>query len=276
MLRAGAALALAFLLSSCAGGVCPVRRWDDATRALEAYDAMRAPARVVRAEAGVDRRQGDQRVRGTILMILQRPDRVRFDAMAQFGPAAILTSDGTTFALTDLREERFLLGPTCPANVERLVGVPLEASEVVRLLLGEGPRIPAQTEDITCEGGTYRITRRGGGRVQVLELEVRQEDAQEAPPLQRLRLRRAEVRGPDGSLEWRASWDDYRVVEDPRGDAAARMGIAMPFRIRLEHPARGTDTLIRFESIELNVRVPSDAFVQEPRPGLSVEAATCE
>ena len=60
---------------------------------------MRRPARVFRGDARVDRRDAEGRIRGTVLMILERPDRVRFDAMTQFGPAAVLTSDGETFAL---------------------------------------------------------------------------------------------------------------------------------------------------------------------------------
>jgi hypothetical protein len=271
------------LATACSSRVCPTLRWTDPVRALQTYDSMRSSARRLRAEASIDRREGDRRVRGTILMLLERPDRVRIDAMTQFGPAAILTSDGPTFALTDLREERFLFGPTCPENVERLIGIPLGAPEVAQLLLGEGPRLAAAEDalaaaagTIVCEGGTYRMTRRAGGRVQVLELEVDSGDAQKPPEEQRLRLRRTEVRGPDGSLEWRVQWDDYRVVEDAAAHAAPGVSIAMPFRIRFEHPARGTDTLIRFASIELNPDVPSDAFVQRPRPGLAVEAATCD
>ena len=97
---------------------------------------MRRPARVFRGDARVDRRDAEGRIRGTVLMILERPDRVRFDAMTQFGPAAVLTSDGETFALTDLREDRFFVGPTCPQNIARLLGMPLTAEEIAQLLVG--------------------------------------------------------------------------------------------------------------------------------------------
>ena len=42
-----------------------------------------------------------------MMMFVERPDRVRFDAMTQFGPALMLTSDGQTFALSDFKDNRF-------------------------------------------------------------------------------------------------------------------------------------------------------------------------
>lgn len=259
----------ALVLLGCPAAVCPVQRFDTAAAALEAHAAMRAPARVIRAEATVDRRDSEGRIRGTVLMFLERPDRVRFDAMTQLGPAAVLTSDGTTFALTDLREERFYVGPTCSSNIERLLGLPLEGSEVTQILLGQTPRIEGE-QTIQCQAGTYRATiRAADGRTQTLDLEVPQDETQRAPAEQRTRLRRTEVRAAGGALEWRVEWDGYQVVE---GGGAS---IALPFRIHFEHPARGIDTLLRFESIDLNVEVPADAFVQEPRPGLPIETVEC-
>jgi hypothetical protein len=49
--------------------------------------------------------------------------RLRFDAMTQFGPAAILTSDGQRFAYSDLRSRRFLTGETCERNIARFLEI---------------------------------------------------------------------------------------------------------------------------------------------------------
>ncbi len=278
--RAALAITLAALaLSGCPGRPCPVagRRFTDPVAAVRAYRSMRSYARVLHASASVDRRSGEGRVRGDITMVLERPDRVRFDAMTQFGPVATLTSDGDTFALMDLREERFFVGPTCPENVARLLGIPLAAEEVAALLVGEGPLLdPIEDEQITCDDGRYRIDRRAAdGTRQTIELEVREADVAEPPELQRMRLRRAEVRGPDGATRWLAEWDDYRFVEDPTSDATPRMGVVMPFRVRFQQPAAGVDTLVRFERIEMNARVEPETFVQRPRPGLAIEAVSC-
>ena len=82
---------------------------------------------------------GDRgRIRGTVLMFLERPNRVRFDVMTQLGPAAVLTSDGDTFQLSDLREGAFLHGPTCPENIARLLGISVDAENVLRVLDSSG------------------------------------------------------------------------------------------------------------------------------------------
>lgn len=270
--RAALAILLAVSTSGCPAGVCPNVRFEDATSALSSHGRASAPIEVVRAEARVDRRDAEGRIRGTVLMMLQLPDRVRFDAMTQLGPAAILTSDGTTFALTDLREEKFFVGPTCPANIERLLGIPLSGDDVALLLTGRSPRIDAERSEIACDGGVYRVTLHGAdGRTQHLALAVSEEDVAAAPEQQRMRLLESRVHAPDGSLEWRVTWDDHRAVADPRGGG----GVTMPYRVRFEHPSRGIDTLVRFESIDLNARVPDDAFVQTPRPGLEVETVEC-
>jgi outer membrane lipoprotein-sorting protein len=278
-MRPLAALALhVALVSACASAPCPAPalQFTEAGAALRAHRSMRTHARVIRAEARIDRRDEGGRVHGTVLMFLERPDRVRFDAMTPLGPAAVLTSDGHTFALMDLREDRFFIGGACPENIARLTGLPLSASEVTGLLLGESPLLPDADETLDCAEGRYVITRRDPeGRHQTLILEVRPGDAARAPSEQRLRLRSSEVRERDGTLAWRMAWDDYRVVEDPDSDATPRMGVAMPFRVRFEQPTAGVDTLVNFTSIDLNAEVPDGAFVQSPRPGLSVQAVAC-
>jgi hypothetical protein len=254
---------------------CPRTPFRDAEQALGHYRDMRTPARVLRAEARVDRRDSEGRIRGTVMMFIERPDRVRFDAMTQFGAAAVLTSDGERFALTDLRENRYFEGPTCPANIERLLGIRFGGEEVTRLLLGETPQIEATDRAIRCENGGYVVTLTGAdGTVQELVLEVREQDLNAAPEEQRMRLRQTEVRTRGGDIEWRVTYDDYRFIEDPQG--TEERGLVMPFRVRFEDPRRGVDTLVRFERIDLNVEVPQDAFVQEPRPGLNVEEVACD
>ncbi|MCA9604122.1 MAG: DUF4292 domain-containing protein [Myxococcales bacterium] len=268
-------LSLALLLSGCPGRPCPTQPFTEANELLGSYRDMRRPARVLRAEASVDRRDGDGRVRGTVLMFVERDDRVRFDAMTQFGPAAILTSDGETFALTDLRENVFFVGPTCEANIERLLGLRFSAAEVTRLLLGESPRLEAESRELVCDGGRYRVTiHAADGRRQELELEVREADVAAAPADQRLRMRKSEVFAPDGQLEWRVTYDDYRFVADPTDDQGR--GVMMPFTVRFEDPRRGADTRVRFEDVDLNVEVPADAFTQEPRPGLTMRHVGCD
>jgi len=269
--------ALALALAGCPGRPCPSRPFPQAEAALEAYRDMRRPVRVLRAAARVDRRDAEGRIRGTVLMYIDRPNRVRFDAQTQFGPAAILTSDGDEFALTDLQSNRFLFGPTCPSNIERMLGLRFASTEVTRLLLGESPRIEAADRTMRCEDGRYLVTLTAeDGRRQELELEVREADLLRPPEEQRLRLRRSEVFAPDGSMMWRVTYDDYRFILDPNDDASPPRGVVMPFDVRFEDPRTGADTRVRFNDVELNVEVPPGVFQQTPRPGLTQEQVSCQ
>jgi len=113
------------------------------------------------------------------------------------------------------------------------------------------------------------------GARQGLVYEVRQDDVEGPPEAQRLRMRASELYGADGAMIWRIRWDDHRFVEDPRDTETPRRGVALPYRVQVELPAQGIDTLVRFERIEINVELPADAFSQDVRPGLSVEPVEC-
>ena len=241
-------------LVACSGATCPVRTFSSADAVQQHHAQLRAWARNIRAEARVDRRDGDGRVRGTVLMLVERPDHVRFDAMTQFGPAAVLTSDGASFALTDLRENRFFAGPTCAENIALLLGIPLEAQAIGGVLFGEAPRIEGTEEaPLSCESGQYVVRLRGaaGGREE-LRYDVLETSAGGDVSGQRTRVRESLLYDAAGALVWRIRWDDYRFVEDPEDTETPRRGIAMAHRIQLELPAQNVDTLVRFERIELN------------------------
>ncbi|GAB4210997.1 MAG: hypothetical protein OHK0013_32260 [Sandaracinaceae bacterium] len=275
----GSALAvLALALAGCPGPRCPAPtlRFTDGADVVRQHERLLAWAENLRAEARVDRRDRDARVRGTVLMMAERPDRVRFDAMTQFGPAAVLTSDGEAFALTDLRENRFFAGPTCADNIALLLGIPMEAEDIGRVLFGESPVIEAAEREVSCDHGSYRVTLRAAdGARQTLVYDVRQSDLEGPIEAQRLRLRESVLVGADGALSWRIRWDDHRFVVDPRSAASPQEGVAMPFRVQVEIPAQSIDTLVRFEHIEINVDLPEGVFSQDVRPGLTVEPVEC-
>lgn len=261
------------MLGGCAGHACPRIEHTDPEQALTYHDSMREHARSLRAEARVDQFNRKGRVRGTVMMFVARPNRLRFDAMTQFGPAAVLTSDGPDFSFLDLRKKVFLQGPVCPSNIARLMGVAMKADDLALLLLAQVPRIRANSTVMQCtEDGFYRIVRYGtDGLRQEIDLDIREADLDSPLTEQRLRLLRVELYDPKGETEWRVSYDDYRVVRGPE----ERQGVAMPFSIRFVDPKRGGDTLVRFKTLELNVAIPSDVFRQQPPPGTSVRRATC-
>ena len=268
-MRAAPALLLALgLCGACGGATCPTQRITDPAQALAAQRATSKPIRSLRAEAKIDQRGREGRIKGRIMMFVQRPDRVRFDAMTQFGPALILTSDGQSFALTDFKDNRFTTGPACARNIQRVVGVALSSSEVASVLLGDPPLGGARAEALTCGAdGQYQLTQRSedGGRAE-LSLRVHEQDVGAAPADQRLFLASATLFGARGERLYRVRYEDYRPVS----------GAQLPHTVRIEDFASGSDAVLRLQDVALDVSVPEGAFTQAARPGLKVEEVSCE
>ncbi len=262
--------ALSILLSwACGGPACPAQLITDPTRVLAEHSARGDVVRTLRAEAKVDQRGPEGRVRGKVMMFLERPDHVRFDAVTQFGPALVLTSDGARFALSDFKENRYLTGPACARNIARMIGVAMSAEDVVSVLFGDTPRLEGAQPAMQCsnEGG-YRVDLRGpSGERQELTFAVHEDDFKQAPELQRLRLVRSERFDAKGKALWRVSYDDYRQVQP---------ALTLPYRVHVEDLRHDADALLRFEDIDVNVPIPAGAFSQTARSGLRIEDVTCE
>lgn len=266
-LSMGVLLLLALGAVAC-GPPAPAYPITDAERALRLYGSLRARARSMRAEADVDYFDDRGRVHLDAMMLMERPDRVRFDATTSFGSTgAILTSDGRHFALLDLRDNRFLRGQPCARNIARLIGVPLAANDVATLMLGGAPIIAHHSASIRWDSsGYYVVTLRGDhGAVQIVHLALRAGDHTLAPEGQRTRLLMSEVRS-GRRLVFRATFDDWRIVD----------GVAMAFRIRFEEPRTETDALLRFSRIELNPELPGYAFSQRAPGGVRIQDVTCD
>jgi outer membrane lipoprotein-sorting protein len=269
----GAALLLALsLLAGCRGASCPADLLNDPSRVLGAHGAKVGVIRSLRAEARVDQRTDKGRIKGKVMMFVERPERVRFDVMTQFGPALILTSDGSSLALSDFKENRYYTGASCPANIARIVGVALSGPDVVSVLLGDAPPLPgtpAASDAMKCSGdGSYVIERRSaeGGREE-LEFGIHEDDFGKPAAEQRLTLIGARVWNAQGKRLYKVSYEDYESVGG---------GASLPRTVRIVDDASGADAVLRFEKMAINVEVPAEAFTQTPRGGLSVETLSCE
>lgn len=243
---------------------CPAQPLTDPGDALTALESRTWSS--LKVEARVTQWADRGRIRGTVLMFFEQPSRVRFDVMTQLGPAAVLTSDGESFQLSDLRNNTFIEGPTCPDNIARLLGVAIEGEDVIRLLTGSAPLIDAESQAIECRGGSYTVVLRAAdGTTQEVELAIDPNHSAEALTPPELTPVESSVTGPDGSLEWRVTWGDYESVE----------GVRFPTDIRMIDYRNGADTEVRIKSLDLNPSVPAAAFQQVPRPGMAVDLAQC-
>lgn len=263
---------LVLAAAGCGASLRPKFPIADARQALQRREASTAGLTSIRAEARVDQRAQAGRIRGTVLMLIEDSGRVRFDVMTQFGPIAILTSDGQQFAYSDFRSKRYLTGETCPANIARLLGVPLTAEETARFLLGGTPVIAyARAELSSTDEGHYRLLLMAadGGR-QELELAVYPRDLQLPAAQQRLYLVRSELFRPGGARVWRVSYDEPKPLD------VAGKEVLIPMVVRIEQTSPASDTLVHFKNVASNPHIPDDVFVQTPRPGMEEEAASCE
>ncbi len=265
-----ALLTIAAALTACGGASCPKQLITSPSAALASrhYDANTIQS--LRAEAKVDQRGKGGRIKGRVLMFVERPNHVRFDVMTQFGPALVLSSDGATFALSDFKEKRFLTGPACERNIARLIGVAISGEAVTRVLLGDVPEHAVAQESVSCSGaGGYAVERRAqDGSRQRIELAVNETDLAKAPAEQRSELRQVTFFNREGKRLYQVRYEDYKAL----GGAGTRL----PFTVRIEDFTNGSDALLRFQSIDLNVRVPEGAFAQEASPGLALEEVSCD
>lgn len=255
----------------------PTTPIDAPERALRLHASLRRALRTVQADARVEQRGRQGRIRGTVWSILELPDRLRFDVISQLGPVATLTSDGEHFALLDQRDGRYLEGPTCAQNVARFLGVALEASEVATLLVGGVP-VDGLAEDATItpvHGGYELVVPSARGETRV-RFGLRPGDEHAPPEAQHLRLARLELRLPNGRVRLVITYDDYRTVVDPNDVEDPQHGIAMPFVVRIEDRLNDAELTVRFTSLQLNVDTVPDSFTQSPPGGIVVERAECD
>lgn len=245
---------------------------------LRAHRSMRRPITSLRAEARIEQKGPRGRGRADAFLFVRRPESVRIDLMSPFGPLATLTSDGRQFALFDRRRSAFSEGPSCPSNIARLLGVGLSGREVVDMLLAEPLRLKGQAVLAHCGPFAYRVQRESeDGRRVELDFSIRRRDRDAPWSQQYLRLRRAAGFAATGQALWRLSYDDYRVVPDPRGPkrGGRRLGVAMPFQVRYADLRRGITLALTFRSMSLNVEVPARAFVQSAPPGVRRRRMQC-
>ncbi len=256
----------------CAGVPKPAQPYTDAVRALELHRLVREQVPAIRAEASVEQRGEHGRIKGTVYLLVERPARVRFDVMTQFGPVAVLTSDGTRFAFSDLRAKRFMMGEACPKNIARLLNVSLTAEQTVLLLLGGTPMIAHDRASVSWDDeGFYRMVLRAkDGSHQEVDLGVPEADLKKPPERQRLVLLRSELFDTRGRSAWRATYEDYKQLTT-RGIITD-----LPYVVHIVQETAGTETRVRFKEVSIDLELPGDAFAQVPLPGMVTEEALCD
>ncbi len=268
--RADRALSTALALGALLLAGCPEKRVarpyppPTAATLIEHLRQRAARIRSVRAEAKVDylAEKGD-RIKVGMTMLAEDPDHLRMEANSPFGGSvASLATDGKQFALLDVRNNRYLTGEASPCNIARLIRVELLPADVVAVLEGGAPLLGGDEVKVEVGwsgrgDGREVLTLRSAGAVETVELDAKD---------RRWDVLAAELKRPDGAVEWRLAHEEFVEIGSER----------LPNRTTIEQPSRGADARIRFKEREINLSPPESAFRLEPPAGVPVEQVSCD
>ena len=248
--------------------------------AAELRDVLRArqeSVKTMNARARATSWLGGDRIRATVLMLVDRAGRLRLEAEVSLqGTVAVLATDGNRFAFLDMQRNELRRGPACPANVASLIRIPLGPADVAAILLGDA-RLPS---DQTAAGDD-RVDWDGDAGADVLDLRAgtgrlrylfQRKDASAGARDARL----VGVSASDGAghLVWRAVFEDF--VDAAVGAPGAPR---VPFATTV-HYAEGAGALdegleIRFKEQSLNETLASESFSIIPPTGTKVVNVGC-
>jgi hypothetical protein len=285
-----APLAALLLLTGCAARP-PASQPPTGQAAIDRLRATGACGLGVQASAKVDHFGKQGRVRGDLLLFAQAPANLRMDVVSPFGVTlATLTSNGRTFALADLRDKRFYVGPSTACNIARLTSVPVPGHVMVDLLRGQSPIVKRAAEPtISWSGGGFYVVTVPGERESREEIHLAPHPDDFAKPWAAQRMRLVDVRvEQQGIVLYHAELADHRPaatapprldpdgVDPPLPPSGPACDAEIPRRIHVEVPGEDADVLFRYDEVAWNPPIPDGSFVQEPPGGMPVLAVTCE
>jgi hypothetical protein len=268
----------------------PASQMPTAAAALDRLHESGKCGTALQASAKIDHFGKEGRVRGDLLMFASTPASLRMDIVSPFGVTlATLTSDGSRFALADLRDKRFYVGPASACNLARLTTVPMPAHVLVDVLRGQAPVLKRVGEPtIAWSGRGYYVVSIGSTRDAREELHLAPHPDDFGKPWSEQRLRLLDVKVEQyGGVVYHAELTEHR----PTHTAPARVdpehiepdipsGIAcdaeIPRRIHVSVPDEDADVLFRYEDVAWNPPLPEGTFVQPPPEGMPVVPVTCE
>jgi len=234
---------------------------------------------------------GDEgRIRAKTLYVVARPTRLRFDVVNPLGGVlSTLTSDGQSFAFSDLRQRQFLFGPADECNIEQALKVPVPPEALGELLTGQAPILVHTPERarLVWESGAYVLSidsdHDAAERVSFVP-----RDADWGRPWQEQRLRVQEVLvSQKGRVLYEARLEEHGAAStagprvDPDGleadvpPSGPSCDAEVPRRLRFEVPGAGRDIVFIQGDVRHNPPITPDLFRQSPPAGVHVRRSSC-
>jgi hypothetical protein len=232
------------------------------------------------------------RVRTQAMLFAARPGRLRLDIVSPFGVAlATLTTNDERFALADLRDKRFLVGPSAPCNIARLTQVPVPAYVLVELLRGEAPVLKHDGAQATMawDSHGYWTVSIASSRDAHEEIHLAPRPEDWARPWDQQRLRVLDVRVVQQGFELYhaelaghapAPTSGPRVDPDnlapPIPPSGPTCDAEIPRSIELHVQDPKADLRLQYDQVVWNPALPEGTFDQGPPPGMRPEEVLCE
>ncbi|SEM08648.1 protein of unknown function [Stigmatella aurantiaca] len=251
MNRAAAAI---FLVAVCSG--CPKRIEFGPEGRIEDPEALFQVTS--QAQANVVTLQGDAKIRvaspqgnGTLSLFvaISRPSLVHLESADFFNrPVAALVSDGQRFGLYQTEGNVFYQGPASPENVSRFLPVVLPSEELVALMLGQVPFIPAERKTLALDADQrlYVLTLYRGEVTQTLYIHPKHR-----------RVVRSEVRGGRG---YDLFFEDFKQ----KGNQV------FPTQVELKAEMARTELRLNYSDVTLNAPPDLTLFELAPPEGARV------
>ena len=290
-------LAFALVGAAGCGGISPPKSpVPDARSAVARLDATYAQVTGIRGDATIDYLGEKGRVKGQLKLLASGPAKLRIGIkVAVMGSAGELASDGVRFFADDQAHGRYLTGLAKPCNIAKITQVPLESTELVPMLWGMRPDLPAK---VSCDSvkwsddGYYVVAlSHDGGPNQAKLHELRMtpwpEDMDKPWGEQRMRLL--------GVLAWRDDAIVYRVtmgdhqktvtapaiidaegLSDDVPPSGPNVSVDVPRKIHVEVPGKKADVIFKYEDAVVNPPLPANVFRLNLVKGVPVDEVGCE
>lgn len=163
-------------LSGCAGRGRVVLPTDDGTPFPDVAE-IHAPlaaactgVRTLTAELGLSGRVDSQRIRGRLIAGFERPDRMRLEGVAPFGPPAFILAASPGAATLYLpRDRRVARDASAAVLLGALTGVSIAPRDLLAVLTGCVAALPQPTGGRRHGGGWASIDLQGGARLYLRE-----------------------------------------------------------------------------------------------------------
>lgn len=212
---------------------------DSLLAKLREQDASRSS---FTGESVMDYWVGEQRLKGTVMVMGTSQRQVRFNALSPQGGGVLadMACDGADFTYVDFQNNCYRTGPCTGQSIATLLRVTLEPDDFRSLATGGAPLPASATGDVTWDGNTgawnAKLAVPGGTQTIVV-------DARDGA----FHVTASELTGPDGKSVWKVEHTD--LGEDH-----------LPAKTRFQTAGEGADLIVEWKQRVLNPQIAPAKF----------------